>query len=182
MAKLPPTPVGVPPGHSFWNDWYEKLRNLINNTQLNHNDLQSIQGGNTTERYHLTSAQQSFLANNTSTTYTPTLTNVANVSSSTAFECGYMRINNWVFVQGRLDVTPTAAAGTATQVGISLPIASSFAASGSQECTGTAYATAVVNAGAAILADNTNDRARMQFAASSTAEHNMIFFFAYRIV
>lgn len=27
---LPPTPVGVPPGHSFWNDWYEKLRTLVN--------------------------------------------------------------------------------------------------------------------------------------------------------
>lgn len=32
MAQLlPPTPVGVPPGHSFWNDWYEKMRTLINN-------------------------------------------------------------------------------------------------------------------------------------------------------
>lgn len=29
-ALLPPTPVGVPPGHSYWNDWYEKLRNLVN--------------------------------------------------------------------------------------------------------------------------------------------------------
>ena len=27
---LPPIPTGVPPGHSFWNDWYEKLRTLIN--------------------------------------------------------------------------------------------------------------------------------------------------------
>ncbi len=29
-TKLPPSPVGVPPGHSFWNDWYEKLRTLVN--------------------------------------------------------------------------------------------------------------------------------------------------------
>lgn len=29
-GKLPPIPVGVPPGHSFWNDWYEKLRTLVN--------------------------------------------------------------------------------------------------------------------------------------------------------
>ena len=28
--KLPPIPVGVPPGHSFWNDWYEKLRTFVN--------------------------------------------------------------------------------------------------------------------------------------------------------
>lgn len=33
-AKLPPLPVGVPPGHAFWNDWYEKLRNLVNTNEL----------------------------------------------------------------------------------------------------------------------------------------------------
>lgn len=64
-----------------WKDWYLKLRNAIvqvsnqfvwssinkagsNITDIvtrNHQDLQSIQGGNTTERYHLTSAQQSEL-------------------------------------------------------------------------------------------------------------------------
>lgn len=33
MAQfLPPAPSGIPPGHSFWNDWYEKLRSLVNNT------------------------------------------------------------------------------------------------------------------------------------------------------
>ena len=29
-AKLPPLPVGVAPGSGYWNDWYEKLRVLIN--------------------------------------------------------------------------------------------------------------------------------------------------------
>lgn len=28
--KLPPLPQGVAPGSYFWNDWYEKLRTLIN--------------------------------------------------------------------------------------------------------------------------------------------------------
>jgi hypothetical protein len=28
--KLPPLPVGAAPGSYFWNDWYEKLRTLIN--------------------------------------------------------------------------------------------------------------------------------------------------------
>lgn len=27
---LPPMPIGMPPDSSFWNDWYEKLRTLIN--------------------------------------------------------------------------------------------------------------------------------------------------------
>lgn len=30
MALLPPSPLGQPPGNSFWNDWYEKLRTIIN--------------------------------------------------------------------------------------------------------------------------------------------------------
>lgn len=29
MAKLPPQPIGMPPGSSYWNDWYEKLRLLV---------------------------------------------------------------------------------------------------------------------------------------------------------
>jgi hypothetical protein len=28
-SKLPPNPIGVAPGSSYWNDWYEKLRKLI---------------------------------------------------------------------------------------------------------------------------------------------------------
>lgn len=29
MAKLPPQPLGVAPGSSYWNDWYEKLRSFV---------------------------------------------------------------------------------------------------------------------------------------------------------
>jgi len=79
---LPPTPIGVPPGHSFWNDWYEKLRTVINNGAISvtwaninfsgstlssiasrpHSSLQSIQGGTSGEHYHLTAAQHAALA------------------------------------------------------------------------------------------------------------------------
>lgn len=78
---LPPTPIGVPPGHSFWNDWYEKLRTVINNGAISvtwsninfsgstitsiasraHNNLQSFQGGTSGEYYHLTAAQHASL-------------------------------------------------------------------------------------------------------------------------
>lgn len=74
---LPPTPVGVPPGHSFWNDWYEKLRTLVNEGSISvlwnninfsgsnitsiasraHNNLQSMQGGSAGEYNHLTNTQ-----------------------------------------------------------------------------------------------------------------------------
>lgn len=34
-SKLPPLPVGVAPGSGYWNDWYEKLRTLINGIVAN---------------------------------------------------------------------------------------------------------------------------------------------------
>lgn len=70
-GKLPPSPVGIPPGHSFWNDWYEKLRLIVNTagavwTQIDfsssnltdivtrsHQVLQSLQGGASGEYNHL---------------------------------------------------------------------------------------------------------------------------------
>lgn len=82
-TKLPPVPYGSPPGSSFWNDWYEKVRTIINQGTItvtwanidfsgssitdiqsrSHNNLQSIQGGSAGERYHLTSAQQTAVNN-----------------------------------------------------------------------------------------------------------------------
>ena len=55
--KLPPAPVGTPFGSYTWADWYQKIRFIINDSQIDHNSLQNIQGGSTTERYHLTAAQ-----------------------------------------------------------------------------------------------------------------------------
>jgi hypothetical protein len=58
-------------------------------------------------------------------TYTPTLTNGANVSSSTATACHYMRVGNVITVGGQLSITATAA-NTDTQVTMTLPVASTF--------------------------------------------------------
>lgn len=58
-------------------------------------------------------------------TYTPTLTNVANVSSNAAFVCQYLRVGAMVNVSGRVDIQPTVIS-TVTQLRMSLPIASSF--------------------------------------------------------
>ena len=55
--QLPPAPVGTPFGSYTWADWYQKIRFIINDGQINHNDLQNLQGGTSTERYHLTAAQ-----------------------------------------------------------------------------------------------------------------------------
>lgn len=58
-------------------------------------------------------------------TYTPTLTGVYNVTSSTAFLCQYMRVGNVVTVSGVISAKATAA-NTWTRVSMTLPISSNF--------------------------------------------------------
>jgi hypothetical protein len=54
-------------------------------------------------------------------TYTPTLTGIANVSSSTAFTTTYMRVGNLVTISFRINVVPTAVS-TRTEIEASLPV------------------------------------------------------------
>jgi len=81
MAGLPPPPSNDPPGSFAWVEWYRLLRNYIssassipwnviqfagsNITDIAirlHNSLQSIQGGQSGEYYHLTAAQSTALS------------------------------------------------------------------------------------------------------------------------
>lgn len=112
-------------------------------------------------------------------TYTPTLTGVANVAASTAYECQYMRVGNTVTVSGKLDIDPTLTA-TSTQLGISLPVASNFGAA--EDCGGVAFAPAIAAMGGAILGDATNDRAQLEFIASDVNNNSMYFVFTYAVI
>lgn len=112
-------------------------------------------------------------------TYTPTLTNVANLSASTAYSCQYQRVADVVTVSGRVDVDPTAAAA-ATQLGLSLPIASNLA--NANECAGVAFAPGIAGQGAAILGDATNNRAQMEWVSADVTNQGMWFTFTYRIL
>jgi hypothetical protein len=58
-------------------------------------------------------------------TYTPTLSSVYNIASSTAFVCQYMRVGNVVTVSGVINVTATAT-NTWTRISMTLPISSNF--------------------------------------------------------
>ncbi len=111
-------------------------------------------------------------------TYTPTLTNVANLTS-TAFECQYMRVGNTVTVSGKVNVDPTLAA-TSTQLGISLPVASDFGAA--EDCGGVAFAPGIAGQGAGILADATNNRAQMQWVSGDVTAQDMYFTFTYSVI
>lgn len=119
-------------------------------------------------------------SNLTSGTYTPTLTNVTNVTSSTAYSIHYSRIGNEVTVSGKVDVTPTTT-GTAT-VGISLPIASNFTATTNAAGSGgTGDAGSIVDTGI-ISGDVTNDRANLKFYVNSTFSVTIGFTFMYTVL
>lgn len=111
--------------------------------------------------------------------YTPTLTNVANIAASTAYECQYLRTGTTVCVSGKVDVDPTLTA-TSTQLGITLPIASNIGTA--QDCAGTAFAPAIISQGAAILGDVANDRAQMEFISGDVTNQAFFFVFEYSII
>jgi len=112
-------------------------------------------------------------------TWTPTLTNVANLDASTAYLSTYLRAGNFIVAFGKVDVDPTAGA-TLTQLGISLPVASNFA--NDFECCGVAFASGVAGQGAAIVGDAANNRAEMQWISGDLTNQPMYWVFGYRII
>ncbi len=116
-----------------------------------------------------------------SATYTPTLTAVTNIDAGTssAFVTGYTRIGNNVTVFGQLTIDATAAASTATELGVSLPVASNLAAD--QDLGGTAASDVLAGAVIRIKADATNDRASFVFKSSTTTADSYNFQFSYQV-
>ena len=112
-------------------------------------------------------------------TYTPTLTNVTNISASTAYVTGYYRVGSNVTVYGKIDLTPTAAASTATEIAISLPVTSNLAAE--QDLGGAAESDIISGGSARIKADATNDRASVVFKAGTTSASSYSFTFSYQV-
>lgn len=146
------------------------------------NNLSDV-ANTTTSRDNLGAAKASDVAtllalNLSSGTYTPTLTAVANVGASTAYQCQWLRVGSVVSVSGRLDIDPTLPA-VSTQLGISLPVASNLATA--QNCAGVAFASGVASMGAAILGDATLDRAQLQYVASDVTNQAMYFTFTYLV-
>lgn len=113
-------------------------------------------------------------------TYTPTLTNTANLDASTPYACQYLRVGSVVAVSGRIDADPTTP-GTLTTIGISLPVASNFANPNELGGTG-ATADNLTEVSAGIFADTANDRATMQWRTTDITNHTMFFTLIYRVI
>jgi hypothetical protein len=113
-------------------------------------------------------------------TYTPTLTNTTNIAASTAFASQYMRVGNVVTVSGRLNIDPTTS-GAASEMGISLPIASDITTTSGCAGTGAIQTTAAEVSSGGILGDTTNNRATFRFVAGGTAARDYGFTFTYLV-
>lgn len=113
-------------------------------------------------------------------TWTPTLTNVANLDGSTAFQCQYSRVGATVTGSCRFSVDPTAAAGTTTQLGFTLPVASNFGAI--EDAAGSCSSSGVAGQSAAVIADTTNDRMEMNWKSGDTTDQPMTCSFSYQVI
>lgn len=114
-------------------------------------------------------------------TYTPTLTAVTNVAATTASVLQYCRVGNVVTVSGYMQIDPTTTS-LETEVGISLPIASSFGAASRCGGAGGCIATGAFGESAVIVADTTNNRARFLCKPSSGAARGWSMSFTYQVV
>lgn len=118
-------------------------------------------------------------------TYTPTLTNVSNVSSSTPALCHYMRIGDFILVAGQFSMTATTTGTTNTLLGISLPVASAIAVASnlSGAVTGQGAGSNGPGDDTYILADPTNDRAQAAWSGiDNSGALGFSFWFMYRVI
>jgi len=122
-------------------------------------------------------AQSDLVGGLLSGTYTPTLTNVANVAASTAYSCQYSRVGTVVTVSGEVDIDPTTTL-TLTQLGISLPIASNLTAT--NELGGTSADD--LNTAARVAGDATNNRAEIRMTPVDVTNRRFSFTFTYRVL
>lgn len=108
-------------------------------------------------------------------TYTPTLFNTTNIAASTAYSCQWMRVGNVITVSGKVDIDVTI--GVASELGMSLPVASAFTAD--ENAGGTASSSAAASLVSAIRADAANDRVSLVFVAISLTNDSYFFEFTY---
>lgn len=114
-------------------------------------------------------------------TYTPTITNVANVAASTARATQWIRVGNVVTVAGEMDIDPTAVAQTTW--GVSLPVPSALASTFQLGGVGVQVYGGGATYAISIRGDATNDRAQFDFGSpQDTANRTVTFSFQYVVV
>lgn len=110
-------------------------------------------------------------------TYSPTITNGANVTASTPFTCQYLYINGAVVVSGAVNIDPTLAA-TVTDFEMTLPISTTFGAG--EQLGGGGGATDGTVAPLAIYLSS-NAKAKFIFTPPGAGAVTYSFVFLYRV-
>lgn len=111
-------------------------------------------------------------------TYSPTYTNTANISASSATTTYYLQWGKTVFVWGQINVTASAA-NSASIMGISLPVSATL--SDARQLMGTGVDnTGNTNGPMAIYGDTTNNRASVEWVPSVNTARTYSFHFQYR--
>lgn len=112
-------------------------------------------------------------------TYTPTLTNSANIDSSTAFQCQYMRVGGVVTVSGRVTIDPTSAS-TLTELSMTLPVTAALT---DPEDLGGVFASSSSGTGNCgnIRGETSTDRAQFQIIPDSATSRSYFFTFTYAV-
>ncbi len=124
---------------------------------------------------------QNALKTITSGTYTPTLTNLFNISASTPEVCNYSRVGDIVTVSGVVFIDQTTG-GQFTELGISLPISSTLTSA--IQCSGAGYSTAA-DQPSQITGDGTlpvNGRAVLTYVSNGILTNQAhSFIFTYKV-
>jgi len=110
--------------------------------------------------------------------WTPTVIGITNIDSVTWTSGHYQRFGRYVHVQGRVSVDPTTAAATASQIAITLPIASDFRLVNDEIGVGISATGAY---GCRLTADTANDRLLLDFPAESTGSYTLWFLGSYKL-
>ena len=109
-------------------------------------------------------------------TWTPTITNGANASSSVAYESTYTKVGNHIICVVAISVTPTVTA-TPTVVNISLPISTDITV------TSQSYGAVSGNLNDGLLVgDTVTDDIQISFTSTSTLSSDIVCSFTYRLV
>lgn len=112
-------------------------------------------------------------------TYTPTATNVTNITSSTSNKASYIRVGSVVTVTGTITITNTLA--VVSQVDVALPVPSNLGVASDLNGVGTTDTTASTNI--YVKGDVTNDRASIYFTSVGVGQTSTIYYhFTYNII
>jgi hypothetical protein len=111
-------------------------------------------------------------------TYTPTLSNLVNISASSTYVCQYMRVGNIVTVSGKITIVSSST--TTNTFNMSLPIPSNFSAQ--EQCAGSFSNGNASGSSFTIFADVANDNAFFSMRPGVASSNDYCFSFTYQVI